>query len=133
MSEDEKKAWNPATADQIENVIRHSGGDSIIASHAITYCRLISQRANANWSIEAVQHVVDIATTHPQPRVGESIVSTGKRDSVEMLEADAINGDHIYRERSPNGKYVAMRLITHQRPQGVSDHENKPVPRAYTR
>ena len=91
MSEDEKKAWNPATADQIENVIRHSGGDSIRASHAITYCRLISQRANANWSIEAVQHVVDIATTHPQPRVGESIVSTGKRDSVEMLEADAIN------------------------------------------
>ena len=40
--------------------------------------------------------------------------------------------DHIDRERSPNGEYLAMRWITHQRPQAVSKTKFRPAEPGYT-
>lgn len=90
LSDEEKKLWNPATAGELEDVI-HRAHLKIQTENAETFCRLIQQHAEADWSDEAIGHVVAIAQSHENPKADEFPVQTGSRGSTETLEANSIN------------------------------------------
>lgn len=90
LSDEAKPLWNPATACEIEAVVNRAN-QKIRTEHAVTFCRLVRRRAEADWSEDAIKHVVAIAQLHEHPQPGEFEVDTGDRDPSEILEFQAIN------------------------------------------
>lgn len=60
------ESWQPATSDQMEAVLDYMGF-SDDRDQAISYCRLIERRADANWSPSALKRLIQYATEHPNP------------------------------------------------------------------
>ncbi|MCJ7687374.1 MAG: adaptin domain-containing protein, partial [Desulfobacteraceae bacterium] len=58
--------WEPATGHQIEAVLDYVGF-SDDRDQAISYCRLIERRVDANWSPRALKRLIRYATEHPNP------------------------------------------------------------------
>jgi len=74
--------WEPATGDQIEAVLDHVGF-SDNHDQAISYCRLIEARTDANWSPRVLKRLIRYATEHPDPATKEfSVSSTGPNGEV---------------------------------------------------
>lgn len=90
LSDEAKARWEPATAEEIERVLRHAG-EPLRPDHAKAFCRLIAGRNDAEWSDETVGHLVEIATHHVHPSPGEYVVHGGDDDGVHHLETNAIN------------------------------------------
>lgn len=84
--------WEPATGDQIEAVLDHVGF-SDDRDQAISYCRLIEARTDANWSPRVLKRLLRYATEHPNPAAEEfSFRSTGPNGEVRAdILTSAIN------------------------------------------
>lgn len=63
-------SWEPATGHQIEAVLDYVGF-SEDRDQAISYCRLIERRADANWSPKVLKRLIRYATEHPNPVAAE--------------------------------------------------------------
>lgn len=90
LSDDEKQLWNPATAGELEDVIRRAHL-KIRTEHAATFCQLVQRHAEADWSNDVINHVIAIAESHEHPKPGEYVVQMENQDSSQMLETNSIN------------------------------------------
>lgn len=59
-------SWQPATSRQMEAVLDYVGV-SDDRDQAISYCRLIERRSDANWSPGALKRLIQYAIEHPDP------------------------------------------------------------------
>jgi len=93
LSEDEKKSWIPAQLKTIEAVLAkyHKGDDR---NAAMSFCRLIEQRADQNWPEWVISRLVQYARNHPDLPPGKLNFHCNKSSdeaSVEMLFQNTIN------------------------------------------
>ena len=71
--------WRPADIKEIEPVIEHFNHLRDDRNFATALCWCIEKRGDADWSDETLRCLVEIATTHPDPRLEEYTVSRGRR------------------------------------------------------
>ena len=93
VPECEKKSWQPARVGTIEAVLeRYQFGDD--RETAISFCWLISKRAEENWSDQIIARLVHYACYHPDLKPGKLNLSCDKscdEATVEHLFQNTIN------------------------------------------
>jgi len=91
-----KSKWFPASVESIESILNKFFIDNNEET-VLTFCRLIIDRSEDNWSHETIQKLMKIATNHPNPKIDELTIRTsGTNKNVEKttiynLENNAIN------------------------------------------
>jgi hypothetical protein len=96
VPDDEKATWRPAPASLVEQVLAKFVG-TIDETYAITFCRLLRDRAEERWPDAALRQLMDYASHHPDPESGKLCIgnNSGNFDSaqatVDNLENNAIN------------------------------------------
>ena len=96
IPDDEKAAWRPAPATLVEQVLAKFVG-TIDETYAITFCRLLRDRAEERWPDAALRQLTDYACNHPDPENGKLCIGndSGNFDSdqatVDNLENNAMN------------------------------------------
>jgi hypothetical protein len=91
VPEAEKALWRPASTTLLAEVLERFGKDDD-RSYATGLCRLIQRRASEAWPDEAIDRLVDCATSNPDPVVGN--VGGGfdaTEATVENLLTNALN------------------------------------------
>jgi hypothetical protein len=93
LPEDEKKSWQPARVETIEAVLaKYSSGDD--RDIAISFCRLIAERAEQHWSDQVIASLVYYAMNHPDLPTGKlnfHCDQSSDEASVETLFQNTIN------------------------------------------
>lgn len=93
VPEPEKDAWKPARVETIEDVLdKYESGDD--QESAMSFCRLIADRADENWSDKTIARLVDYACDHPDPETGKLHIHCNvncEKASVEILFQNTIN------------------------------------------
>jgi hypothetical protein len=93
LSEDQRNAWQPASIETIEAVLeKFKSGDD--RSTAISFCRLISERADENWSNKTIARLIYYAKNHPDLENGKLNVYCDKSSdgaNVNILFQNTIN------------------------------------------
>ncbi|MEN8130113.1 MAG: hypothetical protein ABFS45_07930 [Pseudomonadota bacterium] len=91
--EDERHSWQPARAETIEAVLeKYQAGDD--HETAMSFCRLISERADENWSKDTIARLVHYDQNHPDPEIGKLNVHCDKcsdNATVEILFQNTLN------------------------------------------
>lgn len=96
VPEDEKAAWRPAPVPLIEQVLTKFGCNAD-QTYAMTFCRLLRDRAEERWSDAALRQLMDYACHHRDPEAGKLCIGnkSGNFESaeatVENLENNALN------------------------------------------
>jgi hypothetical protein len=81
-------SWEPATASEIEAVLDYVGY-SEDRDQAMSYCRFVKARADADWSESALQQLARYAIEHPHP--GKDEWTVGSHDSKGNTIPDVVN------------------------------------------
>lgn len=93
LSEDEKNAWEPAQIETIEALLeKYKAGDD--RDTAMSFCRIISKRAEENWSDKTIDRLIYYAKNHPDLPIGKLNVYCDRNSdeaSVEILFQNTIN------------------------------------------
>ncbi|MCK4622782.1 MAG: hypothetical protein KAT62_11285 [Desulfuromonadales bacterium] len=93
LSEEERKTWRPARVETIEAVLeKFTAGDD--RETAIAFCRMISSRAQEQWSNSVLERLVWFAQTHPDlepEKLNIHCDKTASEASVENLFQNTIN------------------------------------------
>jgi hypothetical protein len=89
----EKETWEPARLETIEAVLDkyQAGNDWETAS---SFCWLIAERADENWSIKTIARLVDYARNHPDLEIDKLNVYSDKNSdeaTIEILFQNTIN------------------------------------------
>lgn len=93
VPEAEKGSWRPARVETIEAVLEKYQADDYRET-AMSFCRLISERAEEKWSEKTITRLVNYACNHPDLRNGELNVYCDKScedATVEVLFQNTIN------------------------------------------
>jgi len=93
VPESEKPSWQPASVETIEAVLDkyHASDDR---ETAMSFCRLIYERADENWSDKTIARLVHYACNHPDLEAGKLNIYCDKscdEASVVMLFQNTIN------------------------------------------
>jgi hypothetical protein len=96
VPDEEKASWEPARIETIEAILDkfQLGDDTSVAS---TFCWLIRERPDENWSDKAIGKLLHYAATHPDPQTEKLNVypaSAGddtRKASVHTLQDNALN------------------------------------------
>lgn len=90
---EERDSWRPASVATVEAILeKFRVGDD--RETAISFCRLISHRAEENWSEQTLLRLIHYAKNHPDLETGKLNVycdKTSDEASVEMLFQNTIN------------------------------------------
>jgi len=93
VPEIEKSRWEPAQIQTIEAVLdKYQTGDE--QGSAITFCRLIAERADEDWSDKTIARLVSYACNHPDLENGKLNVDSDKNvddASIDTLFQNTIN------------------------------------------
>ena len=94
--DEEKSSWEPARIETVEAILqKFSLGDQ--RSIANDFCWLIRDRADANWSMRAIDKLIHYATSHPDPEPEKLNVypsdqgNDTEKASVHDLSTNALN------------------------------------------
>ena len=93
LSEDEKNVWEPAQIETIEALLEKYKTDDN-RDTAMSFCRLISKRAEDNWSDKIIDRLIYYAKNHPDLPAGKLNVYCDKsadEATVEILFKNTIN------------------------------------------
>lgn len=93
VPESEKESWRPARVETIEAVLEKYQADDYREA-AMSFCRLIANRADENWSDNTIARLVNYACNHPDLRNGELNVYCDKsceEATVEVLFQNTFN------------------------------------------
>ncbi len=89
--EKETDPFEPADISLIEQIFDNFNLDCNNREVAISYCRLIAERAGENWSEKSIHWLCEYATKHPDPKY---IICEGVSDNkltIRDLHTDAVN------------------------------------------
>ncbi len=93
IPDDERADWHPASVETVEEVLgRFQVSDD--RETAISFCRLICERAEENWSDKTIKRLIHYAIHHPDPEPGKLNVycdKTADEASVDILFQNTIN------------------------------------------
>lgn len=93
IPEDERKSWQPARVETIEALLeKYQAGDDRETS--LSFCRLISERDDENWSEETIARLVHYARNHPDLPIGKLNIhcdTSSDQASIEILFQNTIN------------------------------------------
>ena len=93
IPEDERNSWQPARVETIEAVLeKYQAEDD--RETAMSFCRLISERADEAWSEKTIARLVHYAQNHPDLEIGKLNVHCDKSSddaTVEILFRNTIN------------------------------------------
>ena len=93
LPEDKKNSWQPALVETVEAVLdKYQAGDE--RETAMSFCRLISERADENWSQKTIARLVYYAQNHPDLEIGKLNVHCDKSSddaTVDILFQNTIN------------------------------------------
>jgi len=93
LSESEKATWEPARIETVEAVLeKYQTGDD--RETAMSFCRLVAERADENWSDKTIARLVRYAKNHPDLEAGKLNVYCDKscdEATVEILFQNTIN------------------------------------------
>jgi hypothetical protein len=93
MSEEDKNSWRPASIETVEAILeKFQAGDD--RETAISFCRLISQRAEENWADATLARLIYYARNHPDLEAGKLNVccdKTADEASIDVLYQNMIN------------------------------------------
>ena len=93
IPEGERADWNPACVETVEKVLeKFQTGDE--QETAISFCRLIGDRADEKWSGKTIERLILYATSHPDLEPGKLNIhcdKTADAASVDMLFQNTIN------------------------------------------
>jgi len=93
IPEDERDTWQPAQIETIEAVLKkYKTGDD--RDTAISFCRLIAERADENWSDKTISRLINYAKNHPDLENGKLNIYCDKSSdeaTVEILFQNTIN------------------------------------------
>jgi len=93
VPESEKDSWRPARVETIEAVLeKYKAGDD--RETAISFCWLIAEKADENWSDKTIARLVHYARNHPDLETGKLNIHCDKNCdevSVEVLFQNTIN------------------------------------------
>ena len=93
MPEPEKASWQPARLETIEAVLEKYQADDDRET-AMSFCRLVAERADENWSDKTIARLVHYAQDHPDLEPGKLNVYCDKNSdeaTVEILFQNTIN------------------------------------------
>jgi len=93
VPESEKGSWRPSRVETIEAVLKKYQADDYREA-AMSFCWLIANRADENWSDRTIARLVNYACNHPDLRNGELNVYCDKSSeeaTVEVLFQNTIN------------------------------------------
>jgi len=89
----EKETWEPARLETIEAVLdKYQAGNDL--ETAMSFCWLIAERADENWSDKTISRLVDYACNHPDLEIGKLNVYSDKNSdeaTIETLFQNTIN------------------------------------------
>ena len=93
ITEEKKASWNPASVETVEAVLKRfqAGNDR---ETAMSFCRLISERADENWSDQTIERLIHYAKRHPDLEPGKLNMHCDKsadEASVDILYQNTIN------------------------------------------
>jgi len=93
IPKDERDSWQPARIETIEAVLdKYQAGDD--RESAMSFCWLIAERADENWSPKTIVRLVHYAQNHPDLELGKLNVDCDKNSdeaTVDVLFQNAIN------------------------------------------
>ncbi len=93
VPESEKASWQPARFETVEAVLeKYQAGDD--RETAMSFCRLIAERADENWSDKTITRLVHYARNHPDLEAGKLNLHCDKscdEATVEILFQNTIN------------------------------------------
>ena len=93
VPESEKATWRPASVETVEAVLeKYRTCDD--QGTAMSFCWLIAERADENWSDKTIARLVYYARNHPDPEIGKLNLNSDKsceEASVDILFQNTIN------------------------------------------
>jgi len=93
VPDSEKASWQPASVETVEAVLdKYQAGDD--RETAMSFCRLVAERADENWSDKTIARLVHYARNHPDLKAGKLNIHCDKscdEASVEVLFQKTIN------------------------------------------
>jgi len=93
VPEGEKEPWRPASIGTIEAILERYQTDDDLEI-AISFCRLVSERNDENWSDKAVEKLISYSFRHPlleETEPNAQSVPNSDEDTAEALYGKAIN------------------------------------------
>lgn len=93
ISEKERADWRPASVKTVEEIIERFQTEDDRET-AMSFCRLIRERAEENWSDKAIKRLIHYATNHPDLEPGKLNLSCDKTSdeaSVNTLYQNTLN------------------------------------------